>query len=326
MSFISIVTGTYNEVENIDEFVERVHLAMEELKAYAYEIIIIDNASVDGTQERLRLLAADDPRVKAIFNARNFGHVRSPYHGLLQAGGDAAILLASDLQDPPELIPEFVRKWEQGAKAVVGVRTSTEESAVFEFLRASYYDLVARLSEVKIIQKYTGFGLYDRQILSICRDLEDPYPYFRGQISEIGLPTEEIAYHKPTRKRGITKNNFYTLYDMAMLGITNHSKVPLRMAAMMGFFMSIVSLLTGLSYLAYKLLFWDRFSAGMAPVVIGLFLFCSVQLFFIGIIGEYIGAILTHVRKLPLVVEKERINFPAITPQLPELIERRRAA
>jgi glycosyltransferase involved in cell wall biosynthesis len=235
--------------------------------------------------------------------------VRSPYHALLQARGDCVICLASDLQDPPEMIPELIEKWKQGNKAVVGVKESSEESAVFFLVRRCYYMFIERLADTKIIQNFTGFGLYDRAILDYCRQIEDPYPYFRGLISEIGLPIARIPYYQSARKRGITSNNFYTLYDLAMLGITKHSKVPLRLATMSGFALSILSLLTGLGYLVYKLLFWDRFSAGMAPIIIGLFLFCSVQLFFIGILGEYIGVILTHVRKLPLVVEKERINF-----------------
>lgn len=306
---ISVVSGTYNEEGNIEEFVRRVQAVFDGLPDYDYEIIVIDNASMDGTQDRLRKLAAAEPRLRAIFNARNFGHIRSPYHALLEARGEAVVFLASDLQDPPEMITEFVAKWQEGAKVVIGRRIGSDETALFAAIRGAYYRLVKRLADIKVIEKFTGFGLYDRQIIDFCRKLEDPYPYFRGLISEIGLPTVEVEYHRPARKRGITKNNFYTLYDIAMLGITSHSKVPLRLAAMLGFILSFFSLLVGIGYLIYKLLFWDRFSAGTAPVVIGLFLFSSVQLFFIGILGEYIGLILTHVRKMPLVVEKERLNF-----------------
>lgn len=306
---LSVVTGTFNEAENIGEFIQRVEAVFSGLPKYRHEIIVIDNASTDGTPDILRRVASENPQVKVILNARNFGHVRSPYHGLLQARGDAALFLASDLQDPPEMIPAFIEKWEQGNKAVVGVKESSEDSAVFFFIRRCYYLLVERLADAEVIQNFTGFGLYDRAILDYCRQIEDPYPYFRGLISEIGFPVARIPYRQPSRKRGITSNNFHTLYDLAMLGITKHSRLPLRLATMSGFALSILSLLAGLGYLVYKLLFWDRFSAGMAPVVIGLFLFCSVQLFFIGILGEYIGLILTHVRKLPLVVEKERINF-----------------
>jgi glycosyltransferase involved in cell wall biosynthesis len=217
--------------------------------------------------------------------------------------------VASDLQEPPELIPDFVRKWEEGAKAVVAIKESSDESPLFFAIRRLYYRLVEGLAEVRTIQNFTGFGLYDRAIIEYCRKVADPYPYFRGQISEIGLPIAKLSYHQPARKRGITKNNFFTLYDLAMLGITNFSKVPLRLAAMLGFSMAILSLVVALVYLIYKLVFWYSLPVGTAPLVIGLFFFASVQLFFIGILGEYIGAIHTQVLKRPLVVEKERINF-----------------
>jgi glycosyltransferase involved in cell wall biosynthesis len=306
---ISIVAGCYNEAANLEEFVARLHAVMQPLTQYSYEIIIIDNASSDGSPDLLRRLASSDPRLKVILNARNFGHIRSPYHGLLQARGDAALAMASDLQDPPELIPQFLAKWEEGYKAVIGVKNESEEGGFFFMLRKAYYRLIHRLADYDVIEHFTGFGLYDQQILDYCRALNDPYPYFRGIISEIGLPTARIPFVQPRRKRGITKSNFYILYDMAMLGITNHSKVPLRVAAMAGFALSLLSLLTGLGYLFYKLLFWDRFSVGVAPIIIGLFLFSSVQLFFIGIVGEYIGSIHTQILRRPLVVEKERINF-----------------
>lgn len=309
MKKISIVSGCFNEAGNVEELVSRVAKAMASLPGYDYEQIIIDNASTDGTQEILRKLAAGNPRLKLILNARNFGHIRSPYHGLMQASGDAAVYLASDLQEPPELIPDFVKKWEEGAKAVVAIKESSDESTLFFAVRRLYYLLVEGLAEFKTVKNFTGFGLYDRVILDYCRKVADPYPYFRGQISEIGLPIVEISYHQPARKRGITKNNFFTLYDLAMLGITNHSKVPLRLAAMLGFGMAIMSLLVALVYLIYKLVFWYSLPVGTAPLVIGLFFFASVQLFFIGILGEYIGAIHTQVLKRPLVVEKERINF-----------------
>jgi polyisoprenyl-phosphate glycosyltransferase len=307
--FISIVSGCYNEAGNVEELVDRVAKVMEDLPLYDYEQIVIDNASTDGTQEILRKLVSKSPRLKVILNSRNFGHVRSPYHGMLQASGDAVIYLASDLQELPELIPDFIKQWEQGAKAVVGIKNSSSESAIFFALRRLYYGLIEKLADTRTIQNFTGFGLYDRTIIDYCKKLGDPYPYFRGLIAEIGLPVEKIAYHQPLRKRGFTKNNFYTLYDMAMLGITNFSKVPLRLATMLGFLTATLSLLVALGYLIYKLLFWQNFAIGTAPMVIGLFFFASVQLFFIGILGEYIGAIHTQVLKRPLVVEKERINF-----------------
>jgi glycosyltransferase involved in cell wall biosynthesis len=309
MKKISIVSGCYNEAGNVEELVERVRKAMAEFPGYEYEQIIIDNASTDDTPEILRKLAAEDLRIKVILNARNFGHIRSPYHGILQASGDAVIFLVSDLQEPPELIPQFIREWENGAKAVVGIKDSSSESPLFFYIRRFYYGLVDRLADTKTIQNFTSFGLYDRVIIDYCRSLNDPYPYFRGLIAEIGLPVKKISYHQPLRKRGFTKNNFYTLYDIGMLGITNFSKIPLRLAAMLGFAMGALSLLVALGYLVYKLLFWEKFPLGAAPIVTGLFFFGSVQLFFIGILGEYIGAIHTQVMNRPLVVEKERINF-----------------
>jgi len=305
---ISILTPCFNEEENVDELYERISAAMRGFN-YEYEHIFIDNASRDRTVEKIRALAKKDKRVKAILNARNFGHIRSPYHALLQCDGDAVIGMASDLQDPPERIPEFIRKWEEGYKVVIGVKTKSQESGLFYFLRTLYYRVLRSLSDVELIEHYTGFGLYDRQIIDILRDLNDPYPYFRGLIADIGFPIARIEFTQPRRKRGISKNNFYTLYDMAMLGLTGYTKIPLRLAAMLGFFSSALSFLVGLAYLIYKLLFWQQFTLGSAPVVIGLFFLGSVQLFFLGIVGEYIGAIYTQVMHRPLVIEKERINF-----------------
>ena len=306
---ISVISGCYNEEDNVAEFCGRVCSALESAGEESYELILIDNDSTDSTQEKIRTIALTNPKIKAIFNARNFGHVRSPYHALMQATGDVVICMTSDLQDPPEMIPQLIEEWKKGAKAVVCVKQSSEESPLFFLIRRAYYALVHRLSDTKLIQNFTGFGLYDRAIVDYCRKVADPYPYFRGQISEIGLPIKEIPYRQPLRKRGITKNNFFTLYDLAMLGITSHSKVPLRLAAMLGFLMALLSLFVALIYFVYKLIFWYSLPVGTAPLVIGLFFFASVQLFFIGILGEYIGAIHTQVLKRPLVVEKERINF-----------------
>jgi len=273
------------------------------------EILYIDNASTDGTPEELRALAAEDASVKVILNRRNFGHVRSPYHGLLQASGDAVIVMAADLQDPPELIPEFIRLWMGDNRVVLGQKTNSAETRLFFAIRKAYYRLVRRLADIDLLENVTGFGLYDRKVIEEFRALAEPYPYVRGLISELGYKPALVPYKQPSRTRGLTKNNFYTLYDVAMLGITSHSKVPLRLAAMLGFACSGLSFVVGLIYLVYKLAFWDRFALGVAPVVIGLFFFASVQLFFIGIIGEYIGAIHTRVSNRPLVIEKERINF-----------------
>ncbi len=303
------MTACYNEEENVRELYERVSTVMRSLPSYCYEHIFIDNASTDRTVEILKEIANSDKRVKIIVNARNFGHIRSPFHALLQTTGDAVISLVADLQDPPEMIIDFIRKWEEGFKIVVGMKEKSEESPIFFAIRKLYYHLISRLSEVNLIKNFTGFGLYDRQVIEILRKIDDPYPYFRGLICDIGFERAEIPYVQPARRRGFTKNNFYTLYDMAMLGITNHSKVPLRLATMTGFAVAFFSLLVALVYFLYKLIYWNSFTVGIAPLVIGLFFFGAIQLFFIGIIGEYIGAIHTQVLKRPLVVEKERINF-----------------
>ena len=308
---ISIVTPCYNEQENVRELAGLVAEIFAGLPQYQYEHIFIDNASTDKTVLILKSLAASDSRVKIIVNARNFGHIRSPFYGLLQARGDAAISIVADLQDPPALIAQFLEKWEEGYKVVVGVKKGSEEAKPMYALRKLYYNLVGKLAEVKLIANFTGFGLYDKQVIEILRTIGDPYPYFRGLICDIGFAAAEVEYLQPIRKHGVTKNNFYTLYDMAMLGLTNHSKVPLRLATMVGFAMSLFSLLFGLAYLVYKLIYWDRFSVGVAPLVIGLFFVGSVQLVFLGIVGEYVGAIHTQVLRRPLVIEKERINFNA---------------
>ena len=306
---ISVVSGCRNERDNIAELVQRVEAALAQAKEKDWEIILIDNDSKDGTQEILRSLSKSNSKIKVILNSRNFGHIRSPYHAILQGRGDAVIYLASDLQEPPELIPEFIRKWKEGAEVVAAVKNQSAESPLFFLVRRAYYWLLQELADVKTIPNFTGFGLYSRRVIDYCRELHDPYPYFRGLISEIGLPVSLVTYKQPRRTRGFSKNNFYTLYDIALLGITNHSKVPLRLATLSGFLLSLVSFFVGCGYLVYKLMFWERFSLGIAPALIGLFFFCSMILFFIGILGEYIGAIHTQVLRRPLVVEKERINF-----------------
>ena len=306
---ITVVTPCYNEEGNVEELYRQIKEVFAGLPQYDYEHLYIDNSSQDATVDKLRRLAAQDQRVKVILNARNFGHIRSPYHALLQARGDAVIAMVSDLQDPPALIPEFLQKWEAGFKIVLGEKTESAESGLMFALRKFYYRLVSRLADVELLKNVTGFGLYDREVIEQFRALSDTYPYVRGLISELGYTVARIPYEQPRRKSGLTKNNFYTLYDMAMLGFTSHSKVPLRLATMMGFAMSLLSFLTAIIYFIYKLIFWYSFPVGQAPIVIGLFLFSSVQLFFIGIVGEYIGAIHTQVLRRPLVVEKERINF-----------------
>jgi len=309
MRLISVVTPCYNEKDNIEILYAQIAQVMSNLHDYEYEHILIDNASTDGTIAILRNLAAKDNHVKVILNNRNFGHIRSPYYGLQQAYGDAVIMLASDLQDPPFLITQFIQKWEEGYKVVLGVKTHSEETPIFFALRTLYYRTLQALSETQLVEHATGFGLYDQEVIKMLRTLVDPYPYFRGLIVELGYERALITYDQPKRKRGITKNNFYTLFDMAMLGMTNHSRVPLRLATILGFVSAFFSFLVGMFYLIYKLINWNSFVLGSAPVIIGLFFFGAIQLFFLGIVGEYIGALYTQVLNRPLVVEKERINF-----------------
>jgi glycosyltransferase involved in cell wall biosynthesis len=306
---ITVVTPCYNEEGNARELYTAVRRVFEGMPQYRYEHIFIDNASKDATAEILRALASADENVKVILNARNFGQVRSPYHALLQAQGDAAIVMACDFQDPPELITRFIEQWEAGYRIVLGVKESAEESGFFYAVRSRYYRTLARISDTQIVQQATGFGLYDRAVIDALREIDDPYPFFRGLLGEIGYPIAQIPFRQPLRKRGVSSQNFYTLYDIAFLGIVSHSKVPLRLATMLGFALSAFTLLVASAYLLYKLLFWSRFQVGIAPVVIGFFFVSSVQLFFIGIVGEYIGSIWTQVRKHPHVFERERINF-----------------
>jgi glycosyltransferase involved in cell wall biosynthesis len=305
---ISIVTPCYNEEENIDELYQRISAVMA-TQPYDYEHICIDNASTDNTVKKIKEIAALDKRVKLIVNARNFGHIKSPYYAILQSRGDACILIASDLQDPPEMIPEFIKKWEQGFKTVLAVKPESEESPIMFFLRKTYYNLINKISEVPLVKNATGAGLFDKVVVDILRNIQDSYPYFRGLLCEIGFPIATVPFKQPRRQRGITKNNFYTLYDIAMLGITNHSKMPLRLMAMSGFLLSFMSLVVALIFFIAKLLYWNSFQLGTAPIVIGIFFFGAVQTFFIGVLGEYIGSIHTQVRNMPLVVELERVNF-----------------
>jgi glycosyltransferase involved in cell wall biosynthesis len=309
MKTISVITACYNEQDNVEELYDRVRAAMLKAGKYRYEHIFIDNSSRDATVAILKEIARRDHNVKVIVNARNFGHIRSPMHAFLQTQGDAVISLVADLQDPPEKIPEMIARWEEGYSMVLCVKRASEENPIMFWLRKRYYAWMQRLSSLDTFQNFTGFGLYDRKVVEAVRSFEDPYPYFRGMIAEIGLPYYELFYDQPRRTRGITKNNFYTLYDLAMVGLTNLSKVPLRFVTALGFLCSLLSLLTGLGYLIYKLVFWDRFNVGVAPLVIGLFFLGSVQLLSMGILGEYIGAIHTQVQKRPYVTELERVNF-----------------
>ncbi len=314
---ITIMTPCYNEEPNVRELHRRVLSVAFQFPQYRFEHLFIDNASTDRTLSVLRQMAAEDPSVKVIANTRNFGQVRSPMHALLQADGDAIGALCADLQDPPELFVEMIREWENGFPIVAAIKSTSDESGWMYRIRTLYYRLVARLTNVEVIEHFTGFGLYDRSVIEKIRSgFRDPYPYFRGMIAELGLPHAKVFYNQKRRARGVTKNNFYTLYDFAMAGITSLSKVPLRLVIFLGFFCAVLSFSTGLFYLAYKLIFWKSFTIGLAPAVIGLFFLGSVQLIALGLIGEYIGSIHTFVLGRPLVTEKERINFaPPSTPK-----------
>jgi polyisoprenyl-phosphate glycosyltransferase len=306
---ISILTPCYNEEGNVREVYERVKAVISGLGRYRYEHVFIDNASRDRTLAILKQIAREDKNVKVIANTRNFGHIRSPMHAFHQTCGDAVIGIVADLQDPPEMIADMVREWENGTPVVICVKKTSQEHGLMFWVRTRYYRFVNRLSDLETYENFTGFGLFDRKVVDMVKEFDDPYPYFRGMIAEIGLPHVELPYNQPRRKRGITKNNFYTLYDTAMLGVTSLSKVPLRVVTFSGLLCALLCLITGFAYLVYKLIFWNRFSAGMAPLIIGIFFFASIQLFFLGIVGEYIGAIHTLVQRRPLVFERERVNF-----------------
>ena len=309
MKKISVITPCYNEEGNVQAVYEATKAVFAQYSHYDYEHVFIDNCSEDNTVKEIKAIAARDPKVKLIVNARNFGHIRSPYHALLQVDGDAAIPMAADLQDPPELIHQFIKKWEEGFKLVAAVKNASDEPWLYFQVRKLYYKIVNKLADVDLIPGFHGYGLLDRVILNAMKKLKDPYPYLRGIVCEIGFPREVVHFHQPTRKVGFTKNNLYSLYDLAMTGMVNHSKVPLRMAIFVGFGMAILSFLVALAYLIYKIIYWYEFSVGMAPLIIGIFLFSSVQLIFLGIVGEYMGSIFSQVKDRPLVIEKERVNF-----------------
>ena len=308
---VSVVTPCFNEAGNVDELCDRLQGEFAKHPDIDFRHLFIDNASTDGTVAAIRRRMAQDSRIGYITNMRNFGHIRSPFHAFLQAPGDAVIVMASDLQDPPELIGKFLSAWRQGALVVAGVKTSSKELGLMWLLRTLYYRTLSKIASVDLIEHFTGFGLYDRRVVEEIRQVGEASPYMRGLISELGYPVVRVEFDQLLRTRGISKNNFYSLYDLAMTGITSHSKVPLRLAAMTGFALSALSLAISLTYLVLKLAFWDSFSFGLAPVLIGIFFLGSVQLFFIGLVGEYVGAIHTQLHKRPLVIEKERVNFPS---------------
>ena len=307
---ISVVTPCYNEQDNVELIYTQVKEIFDELGNYEYEHIFIDNDSQDKTLSLLENMAQKDLRVKVIVNARNFGFVRSLYHGLLQGTGDAVVLIFADLQDPPELIIDFLQKWEEGYQVVKGIKISSQENPLIYSIRRFYYYLVSILAEeVELTSNFTGFGLYDKQVIEALRLIDDPYPYLKGLISEVGFYSTNIEYNQKVRKRGKSSFNFYRMYDLAMLGITTYSNFPLRLATMLGFSLSLLSFVVGLGTLIVKLIFWNYFPIGIAAIIVGLFLFSSVQLFFIGILGEYIGLINRRSLKRPLVVERKRVNF-----------------
>lgn len=308
-SLISLSIPCYNEEENIDELYRRIYETVDKITQYQFEFVFIDNASEDQTVQKLTLLASKDPRVKIIVNTRNFGHIRSPYWGMMQTSGDATIALASDLQDPPELIPQFISQWELGWKVVLAVKPRSKTNFFVHKLRRLYYQVLDGIANIDLVKDATGFGLYDKKVLDQVRKISDPYPYLRGLICELGFPIKTIPFLQPRRERGISKNNFYTLYDIAMLGIVSHSLVPIRLASICGIVIGFLSLLVAIFYTIMKLLNWYSFPVGMAPIVIGIFLLFSLLFIFIGILGEYIGSIHSYVKNRPIVVERERINF-----------------
>jgi dolichol-phosphate mannosyltransferase len=306
---LSIVTPCFNEEDNVDELHRRIKATIGGIVKYDFELIFIDNHSQDGTLDKLKKLVAHDPTVKIIVNTRNFGHIRSPYYGILQSRGVATIYLASDLQDPPELIPSFIKHWEDGFKLVMAVKPVSEGVAWVHALRRTYYRFVDGISDINLLSDCTGFGLYDREVLDQLRLINDPYPFLRGLICELGYAIKTITFNQPRRQRGISKNNLYSLYDIAMLGIVSHSKVPIRVAAFLGFALGVASIVAAIVFLILKLVFWSSYPIGTAPIVIGLFFLFGLQLMFIGILGEYIASIHSYVQRRPVVVEKERINF-----------------
>jgi len=310
MKKISVLIPCYNEAENVGPISRAVTEILEkELPQYDYELVFIDNDSTDGTRDIIRGLCADNPRIKAILNARNFGQFNSPYYGMLQVTGDCVIEMVADFQDPVEMIPKYIHEWEKGYKIVIGIKTSSKENRLMYWLRSCYYKTIKKLSDVEQIEHFTGSGLYDREFIEVLRNLDDPTPFLRGIVAELGYRRKEIPYEQPRRRAGKTHNNFYRLYDAAMLSVTSYTKAGLRLATIFGSICAVVSMIIALVYLVMKLIWWDRFPAGMAPMLIGMLFLGSVQLFFIGFLGEYIMSINQRVMKRPLVIEEERINF-----------------
>lgn len=310
MKKISILIPCYNEKENVGPMSEAiVEMMTKNLPQYDYELVFIDNDSQDGTRDILRTICAANHKIKAIFNAKNFGQFNSPYYGVLQVTGDCVIQMCCDFQDPVELIPQYVKEWENGYKIVIGIKTSSKENPVMRFLRTCYYKVIKKMSDVEQIEHFTGSGLYDRDFIEVLRDLDDPTPFMRGIVAELGFKRKEIPYEQPKRRAGKTHNNFYSLYDAAMLSITSYTKIGLRLATFVGLGIGALSGVLGLIYFILKLMYWERFPAGTAPILLGMLFLGAVQLFFIGFIGEYILNINKRIMKRPLVIEEERLNF-----------------
>ena len=310
MKKVSILIPCYNEQENVRPMSEAiVDLFEKQLTQYDYELLFIDNDSSDQTRPILREICKNNEHIKAIFNAKNFGQFNSPYYGMLQTTGDCTISMVCDFQDPVELIPQYLEAWEQGYKIVIGIKTSSKENPIMYHLRSVYYKMIKKFSDVEQIEHFTGSGLYDKDFIQVLRDLKDPTPFLRGIVAELGYKRKEIPYEQPERRAGKTHNNFLRLYDAAMLSFTSYTKIGLRMATFLGMGCGAISAVIGLIYLIMKLVLWDTFAAGMAPVLIGMFFLGSVQLFFLGFIGEYVLSIIQRVMNRPLVIEEERINF-----------------
>ena len=305
---ISIVTPTYNEIENIEQIYSEIKKILENIGC-DYEHLIIDNSSTDGTIDKIKNLAKQDKRLKVIINSKNFGHIRSPFYGLLQTTGDATILMASDFQDPPELIKDYIKLWKEGNKIVLAQKNKSKENIGIFYLRKIFYRFLNFISEDDLTKDTTGSGIFDKSVVSKLKEIKDPYPYFRGLISELSNDIKTIKFEQPKRQKGYTKNNIFTLYDIGILGIVKHSRKPMRLLIILVFLSSIISILIGIFYLIYKILFWNTFSVGLAPIIIGIFFISSIQITLLGLLGEYVGVILLHQRNMPLVIEKERINF-----------------
>lgn len=310
MKKISVILPTYNEEDNVIPLSkEIVNIFNNELNNYDYEIIFTDNNSIDSTREKIISLCQENKNIKAIFNAKNFGQFRSPFNAMINANGDCVILMVSDFQDPPKIIVDFVREWESGYKIVIGIKNKSKENLIMRFIRSLYYKLMKYISDIEHIEHFTGTGLYDKNFIKTISVLDDPDPYIRGIVSELGYKIKKINYEKQNRKAGKSKNNFFTLYNIAMISITNYSKIVLRLATMIGFLFSFLSFIFGLIYFIYKIIYWHSFNVGIAPLILGVFFIGSIQLFFLGLIGEYIVNINDRLMKRPLVIEEKRINF-----------------